>query len=121
FDLVHDVEVGAALPQEKVDVGERLEPCAELRGGLADALGDRPDLAVPLGQEHDDAVGLTQAIAAQDHALVAEEAHNGGTGISSVAAVRAGWPERGRWWPPGRLGRRDRAGNSARRSSPPRR
>ena len=48
---------------------------AELRGGLAHALGDGAHLAVALGQEHDDAVGLAQAIGAQDDAAVAEEAH----------------------------------------------
>ena len=83
--LVHDVEVAPPLPQEEVDLGQRLEPAAELGGCLADALGDRPDLAVALGEEDDDLVGLAQAVGAQDDAVVAEEAH---VWVGSVAAVR---------------------------------
>ena len=75
LDLVHDVELAPPLPQEEVHVGQRLEPGAELRGGLAHALGHGAHLAVALGQEHDDAVGLAQAVGAQDDAAVAEEAH----------------------------------------------
>ena len=54
LDLVHDVEVAPPLPQQEVDVGQRLQAAAELRGGLAHALGDGPHLAVALGQEDDD-------------------------------------------------------------------
>ena len=75
LDLVDDVEVAPALPQQEVDVAQRLEPGAELRRGLAHALGHRPHLAVVLGQEDDDPVGLAQAVGAQHHALVAEQAH----------------------------------------------
>ena len=75
LDLVNDVEVAPALPEQEVDVGERLEAGAELRGGLAHALGHGAHLAVALGQEDDDAVGLAQSVGAQDDALVAKEAH----------------------------------------------
>ena len=75
LDLVDDVELAAPLPEEQVDVGERLEPRAELRRGLAHALGHGAHLAVALGQEDDDAVGLAQAVAAQDDALVTKETH----------------------------------------------
>ena len=64
-------------------MGQRLEAGAELRGGLAHALGHGAHLAVALGQEDDDAVGLAQAVGAQDDALVAEEAHCGFTGWQS--------------------------------------
>ena len=107
LDLVDDVEVAAPLPEQQVDVGERLEPAAELRRGLAHALGHRAHLAVALGQEHDDAVGLAQAVGAQDDALVAEEAHGG---RACGAVVRAG-RRAGR-----RRGGRGRAGSSARRA-----
>ena len=56
-------------------MGQRLQAGPELRRGAAHALGDRPDLAVALGEEHHDAVGLAQAVGAQDDAPVAEEAH----------------------------------------------
>ena len=75
LDLVHDVEVAAPLPEQEVDVGQGLEPGAELRRGLAHTLGHGAHLAVALGEEDDDAVGLAQAVGAQDDALVAEEAH----------------------------------------------
>ena len=88
LDLVHDVEVAPPLPQQEVDVGERLEPGAELRGGAADALGDGAHLAVALGEEDDDAVGLAQAVGAQDDAPVAEEAHR---------SVRRCWRGRVEW------------------------
>ena len=71
-------------------MGERLEPRAELRRGLAHALGDGPHLAVALGQEDDDAVGLAQAIAAQDDALVAKEAHVPAVPGAGGAEVPAG-------------------------------
>ena len=53
----------------------RLEPAAEAALGLADALGHRSHLAVALGQQHDDPVGLTQLDGAQHHPLVAVEGH----------------------------------------------
>src|SRR5690606_31970000 len=59
----------------QVDVGERLEPRAEARGGPADALGHAPDLPGALGEDRDDAVGLPQLLGAQHHALIPVEAH----------------------------------------------
>ena len=72
-------------------MGQRFEAGAELRGGLADALGHRAHLAVALGQEDHDAVGLAQPVGAQDDAPVAEEAHVGG----AAAARRS--PGSRRW------------------------
>ncbi len=83
--LVHDVEVAPPLPQEQVHLGQRLQAAAELGGGLADALGHGAYLAVALGQEDDDLVGLAEAVGAQDDALVAEEAH-----VVAFASVVAG-------------------------------
>ena len=80
LDLVDDVEIAPALPQQEVHVGQRLQPGPELRRGAAHTLGDRPDLAVVLGEEHHDAVGLAQAVGAQDDAPVAEEARRAGGG-----------------------------------------
>ena len=88
LDLVDDVEVAPPLPQQEVDVGQRLEAGAELRGGLAHALGHGAHLAVALGQEDDDAVGLAQAVGAQDDALVAEQAHVSGRRAGGVGS----WP-----------------------------
>ena len=65
-------------------MGQRLQAGPELRRGAAHPLGDRPDLAVVLGEEHHYAVGLAQAVGAQDDAPVAEEAHA---------------PAAGGWWP----------------------
>src|SRR5947207_13612088 len=72
-DLGHDVEVGAASPHHEGDLGERLQAPAEAALGLADALGDCPDLALPARDEGDDAVGLAEAHRAQDHRLVLVE------------------------------------------------
>ena len=65
LDLGDDVELAAAPVALERDVGRGLEPRAEPAPRLADALGDGPDLAVPLGQDGDDAVGLPQLDAAQ--------------------------------------------------------
>ena len=70
LDLVHDVEVAPPLPEQEVHLGQRLEAAAELRGGLADALGHGAHLAVALGHEDDDAVRLAQPVAAQGDAAV---------------------------------------------------
>ena len=53
------------------DLAGRLEPGAEAARGLADALGDGADLAVALGEEGDDPVGLAELDGAQHHPLVA--------------------------------------------------
>ena len=69
LDLGDDVELAAPVALQR-DVAHRLEPGAEAAPGLADALGHGPDLAVALGQDGDDPVGLTELDRAQDHALV---------------------------------------------------
>ena len=73
--LVHDVEVAATLPQQDVHVGQGLQPGPELARGPPHPLGHGPDLAVPLGHEHDDAIRLAQPVGAQHHPDVPEEAH----------------------------------------------
>ena len=45
--------------------------------GAPHALGHAADLAVPTGEQHDDAVGLTQLVGAQHDGGVAVEAHRG--------------------------------------------
>ena len=64
LDLRDDVELAAPPVALERDVGGGLEPRAEAAAGLANSLGDAPDLAVPLGQDGDDAVGLSQLDAA---------------------------------------------------------
>ena len=73
--LGDDVEVAAAAVALERDVGRGLEPGAEAAAGLADALGDRADLAVTLREDGDDAVGLTELDRAQDHTLIPVQAH----------------------------------------------
>jgi hypothetical protein len=51
------VEV-APLVQLQVDVAERLQPAAEPAAGTTHPLGDRTDLAAPLGEQVHDPVGL---------------------------------------------------------------
>src|SRR5439155_12105229 len=64
------VERAATPVEHQVDVGERLEPSAEPRGGLPDALGDAADLARTLGQDGDDLVGFAEFDRAQDDPLL---------------------------------------------------
>ena len=70
LDLGDDVELAAPVALEG-DVARRLEPGPEAARRLADPLGDRPHLAVALGEDRDDSVGLTQLDRAQNHALIA--------------------------------------------------
>ena len=74
LDLGDDVELAAPVALEG-DVGRRLEPGAEPAPGLADPLGDGPDLPVPLGQDGDDPVGLAQLDRAQHDPLVPVQVH----------------------------------------------
>ena len=57
---------------DQLEVGhhEGLQPGAEAAAGAADALGHRPDLAVVLGQQRDDAVRLAQFVGAQHDGVV---------------------------------------------------
>ena len=93
--------------EQEGHVGERLEPGPELARGPPHALGHRPHLAVPLGQEHDDAVGLAQPVGAQHHPGVAEQAHPAPPSgdwsracrrASSRARFCASWAGRVRAW-----------------------
>ena len=78
--LGDDVEL-ATLVQLHRDVARGFEAGAELALGLANALGNRADLAVALGEQHDDAIGLTELVGAQHHAGIAVEvAHGSATG-----------------------------------------
>ena len=84
--LGDDVEV-AALVELEVQVRGRFQPGSEAALGLADALGHGPDLAPPLGEERDDAVGLPQLHAAEDDAPVPIEPRHlisVTTGVSST-------------------------------------
>ena len=74
FHLGDHVEL-PPLVHQHADVGERLEPATDAALGLADALGDCPDLAVTGRRQHDDAIGLPQLPGPQDHPLVAIETH----------------------------------------------
>ena len=73
--LVDDVQLAAPLVELQLQVGGRLEPGAEAALGLADALGDRPHLAVVRGEDADDAVGLAELVGAEHDALVPVQAH----------------------------------------------
>ena len=72
--LGDDVQLPALVELEG-DVAARLQAGSEAALGLADALGDGPDLAVTAGHEHDDAVRLPQLVGAQHDAVLAVEAH----------------------------------------------
>ena len=74
LDLGDDVELAASVALEG-DVARRLEPGPEPARRLADPLGDRPHLAVALGEDRDDSVGLPQLDRAQNNALIAVQGH----------------------------------------------
>src|SRR4051794_3809196 len=61
--LRDDVELAAGV-ELAVDLAERLEPCAELGAGPANAFGHRTHPAMPAGEQRDDAVGLTELLGA---------------------------------------------------------
>ena len=69
------VERAATPVEHQVDVGERLEPPSEPRGGLPDALGDGANLARTLGQDGDDLVGFAELDRAQDDPLLLVGGH----------------------------------------------
>ena len=58
-----------------VDMGERLQPGAELAAGSAHTLGDRADQAVVAGQQRDDAIGLTELVLAQHNRPIPIQPH----------------------------------------------
>ena len=61
LDAGDRLQLPRSLVQHQLDVRERLEPGAEARLRLADALRDRPDPAAALGVEVEDPVGLGEA------------------------------------------------------------
>jgi hypothetical protein len=63
------LELPAALVQEQLDVAERLQPAAEARARLANALGDRADAPLLERVQVEDAVGLAEADGAEDDRL----------------------------------------------------
>ena len=74
LDLGDDVELAAPVALQR-DVARRLEPGPEAAPGLAHALGHRPDLAVSLGEDGDDPVGLPELDRAQHDPLVPVQVH----------------------------------------------
>ncbi len=74
LDLADDVQLPALVEQEG-DVGQRLQPTAEAALRLPHALRHGPHLPVLGREQHDDAVGLTQLVRADDHRPIAIEAH----------------------------------------------
>ena len=54
------LELAAPLVEDELDMGERLQPRAEPRLGLAHALGDRPHAPPVLRVDVEDAVGLAE-------------------------------------------------------------
>ncbi len=54
----------------RVDEGEGLQSRTEAAAGATDALGDGPHLAVPAGEQRDDAVRLAERMGAQDDRVV---------------------------------------------------
>src|SRR5690348_7348361 len=74
LDLGDDVELAALVALQR-DVARRFETRAEATPGLADALGDGPYLAPPLGEDGDDPVGLAELDRPQDDAVVPVQGH----------------------------------------------
>ena len=74
FGLGDDVE-GASLRDEQVGAHERFESRPEPRFGTAYSFGDGAYLAMPAGEQGDDAVGLAEFRGAQHHAFVTVERH----------------------------------------------
>src|SRR5674476_861739 len=72
--LGDDVEAPADDELE-VDVAERLQPGAELRGGAPDAPRHRTYLAVAAREQRDDPVGLAERVRAEDDGLIVVRRH----------------------------------------------
>ena len=80
------VELAAALVQDELDVGERLQAGAEPRLRLANALRDRADTPPLVRVEVQDAVGLAEPERAEDDGFGRGRASHG----SSVRVAMAG-------------------------------
>ena len=72
----HRRQVAAALVQDQVEAEERLQPPAEARARLANALGDRVDPSPRGAVQVQDPIGLAVADRAQDHRLGLELARH---------------------------------------------
>ncbi len=65
------LEAGANTPTVLNDLARVvIQPGPEAAAGAADPLGDGADLAVVLGQQRDDPVGLAELVGAQDDGVV---------------------------------------------------
>ena len=76
-------------------MGQRLQPGPELARGPPHPLGHGPHLAVLLGHEHDDAIGLAEAVGAQHHAGVSEQAHRSPASPRGAAGAGGAGPAGG--------------------------
>ena len=94
------VQGAAPVVQHQAHVGERLEPGPEAAGGLADALGDGPDLPRALGHDGHDLVGLAELVRPQDDALlfvgrhgriVAARTPRKAQQVCAVSVAASGW------------------------------
>ena len=85
--LRHDIEI-ASRRQQQLRARERLQVPGEAAGRAANALRHRADLAIGGGEERQDAVGLAEVDAAQDHRLGGVDAR------MSHADMPLSWMER---------------------------
>jgi undecaprenyl diphosphate synthase len=69
FDLCDHVK-GVPDGELQIDVGERLEPSAELRGGAPYPLRHPANLAAASAQHGDDPIGFTELVRAKNHCFV---------------------------------------------------
>ena len=69
------VELSPSGEELGCDVARRLQPSAEPAPGPAHPLGDRPDLAMPGREQHDDPVRLAQPPGTKHDPVIAVEAH----------------------------------------------
>ena len=74
LELGDDVQLATGIALKR-DVGGGFEASTEAAPGPADPLGDGADLAVRLGEDRDDPVGLAELDATQHHALIPVETH----------------------------------------------
>src|SRR4029079_15079606 len=89
LDLGDHVELAAPVAlQHHMTSG--LEPGPEAAAALADPPGDGAHLAVALGHERDDAVGLAELDRAQDDTLIAVEARDAVESTDAGTRVRGG-------------------------------
>ncbi len=83
-DLGDGVEI-APFIKDQIDMCEWLEPASEPALGLADAFGDRPDLAFVGAQNDHDTIGLPEWVRPQDNSLIVTDGHEDQQGIGRWA------------------------------------